>query len=150
MAGVAGAGFARHRSGAEVVHRLPARIAANGPVVGLQLVDFELRPDLPRLLRLVLHAESLGRVNFMVSTAPLRGDPPGTLPERGSCSTHLCAERVRGVASGVERRAELLHHAHLDQPWLGLNVGGEVEIRSHPVREAAFLLRSKPDPCLVP
>ena len=61
VAGVGGAGFAGHRSGAEVVHRLPARVAAYGTVVGLQLVDFEPRPNLPRLLRLVLQVASVSR-----------------------------------------------------------------------------------------
>src|SRR4051794_30958135 len=61
-AGVAGAGFAVHRSRAEIVHRLSARVAAHRTVVSLQLVDLESGFDLPRLLRLVLHGESVRRV----------------------------------------------------------------------------------------
>jgi hypothetical protein len=60
VAGIQGAGFAGHGSGAEVVHRLAARVPAHRTVVGLQLVDLESRPDLPVLSAWYGTARSVG------------------------------------------------------------------------------------------
>ena len=53
VAGVADARSAGHRARAKVGHRLPARVAAHGAEVVLQLVDPKSRPDLPGFRRLV-------------------------------------------------------------------------------------------------
>src|SRR5438045_3748739 len=63
VARLASAGPAGHCPRPEVVQRLSARIPTQGAVVGLQLVNFEPTPDLPRLLRLVIHGGSVNRVN---------------------------------------------------------------------------------------
>ena len=53
VVGVADARSAGHRARAKVGHRLPARVAAHGAEVVLQLVDPKSRPDLPGFRRLV-------------------------------------------------------------------------------------------------